>query len=306
MVMLERLSLNNMNIFKELYNKNFEEASYNKDFFRCYEEQNFLIKYIYRKFIRLIKVDNNYIGYIWYEGGYGQYIKVWALYIDVDFKDLINYSTLSYFDKNILCYEEFDSLRTNILLNKLGFSKENYTLLLKMNITNYNYNVLQMQLENEKQNSLKYNMNIDNYADVSIRNLNIGKDEILRCNIQNDIFAQLDRKPLNVDDIYADMTQDYFIQDLCFLGIHNNDYIGYGQIIFNRNMYTIVNFGIVAKYRGKGLSKIFLSKIVDAAKNYGIEELFIRVDSTNLKAINLYKWIGFKEVNKILVWERKV
>jgi len=306
MVMLERLSLNNMNIFKELYNKNFEEASYNKDFFRCYEEQNFLIKYIYRKFIRLIKVDNNYIGYIWYEGGYGQYIKIWALYIDVDFKDLINYSTLSYFDKNILCYEEFDSLRTNILLNKLGFSKENYTLLLKMNITNYNYNVLQMQLENEKQNSLKYNMNIDNYADVSIRNLNIGKDEILRCNIQNDIFAQLDRKPLNVDDIYADMTQDYFIQDLCFLGIHNNDYIGYGQIIFNRNMYTIVNFGIVAKYRGKGLSKIFLSKIVDAAKNYGIEELFIRVDSTNLKAINLYKWIGFKEVNKILVWERKV
>lgn len=306
MVMLERLSLNNMNIFKELYNKNFEEASYNKDFFRCYEEQNFLIKYIYRKFIRLIKVDNNYIGYIWYEGGYGQYIKIWALYIDVDFKDLINYSTLSYFDKNILCYEEFDSLITNILLNKLGFSKENYTLLLKMNITNYNYNVLQMQLENEKQNSLKYNMNIDNYADVSIRNLNIGKDEILRCNIQNDIFAQLDRKPLNVDDIYADMTQDYFIQDLCFLGIHNNDYIGYGQIIFNRNMYTIVNFGIVAKYRGKGLSKIFLSKIVDAAKNYGIEELFIRVDSTNLKAINLYKWIGFKEVNKILVWERKV
>lgn len=306
MVMLERLSLNNMNIFKELYNKNFEEASYNKDFFRCYEEQNFLIKYIYRKFIRLIKVDNNYIGYIWYEGGYGQYIKVWALYIDADFKDLINYSTLSYFDKNILSYEEIDSLRTNILLNKLGFSKENYTLLLKMNITNYNYNVLQMQLENEKQNSLKYNMNIDNYADVSIRNLNIGKDEILRCNIQNDIFAQLDRKPLNVDDIYADMTQDYFIQDLCFLGMINNDYIGYGQIIFNRNMYTIVNFGIVAKYRGKGLSKIFLSKIINAAKNYGIAELFIRVDSTNLKAINLYKWIGFKEVNKILVWERKV
>lgn len=304
MVMLERLSLNNMNIFKELYNKNFEEASYNKDFFRCYEEQNFLIKYIYRKFIRLIKVDNNYIGYIWYEGGYGQYIKVWALYIDADFKDLINYSTLSYFDKNILSYEEIDSLRTNILLNKLGFSKENYTLLLKMNITNYN--VLQMQLENEKQNSLKYNMNIDNYADVSIRNLNIGKDEILRCNIQNDIFAQLDRKPLNVDDIYADMTQDYFIQDLCFLGMINNDYIGYGQIIFNRNMYTIVNFGIVAKYRGKGLSKIFLSKIINAAKNYGIAELFIRVDSTNLKAINLYKWIGFKEVNKILVWERKV
>lgn len=76
--------------------------------------------------------------------------------------------------------------------------------------------------------------------------------------------------------------------------------------IENRNMYTIVNFGIVTKYRGKGLGKIFLSKIVEAAKNYGIEDLFIRVDSTNIKALNLYKWIGFKEVNKILVWERKI
>ena len=304
MVMLERLSLNNMSILKELYNKNFGEVSYNKDFFRCYEDQNFLIKYIYRKFIRLIKVNDNYIGYIWYEGRYGQYIKVWALYIDDDFKDLINHSTLSYFNKNILSYEEIDSLRTNILLDKLGFIKENYTLLLKMNITNYNSKILQLESENET--SLKNNMNSHKYTDVSIRNLDSGRDEILRCNIQNDIFAQLDRKPLNIDDIYADMTQDYFIQDLCFLGMFNNDYIGYGQIIFNRNMYTIVNFGIVSKYRGKGLSKIFLSKIVNAAKNYGIEELFIRVDLANLKAINLYKWIGFKEVNKILVWERKV
>ena len=70
-------------------------------------------------------------------------------------------------------------------------------------------------------------------------------------------------------------------------------------------MYTIVNFGIVDKYRGKGLSKIFLKKIIDEAKKYGIDELYIRVDSNNIKAINLYKSIGFKEINKILVWERK-
>ncbi len=298
MIMLEKLSLNNMGIFKEIYSKNFKRPSYNKDFFRCYEEQNFLIKYIYRKFIRLIKVNDNYIGYIWCEGGYGSYIKVWALYIDIDYKDIINNSTLAYFDKNILCYEEIDELGTNILLDKLGFVKENSTLLLNLKVSMYNYN--------EIENILKYRTNAEIYNEVSIRNFYIGKDETLRCKIQNDIFAQLDRKPLTVDDIYADMTQDYFIQELCFFCIFNNEYVGYGQIIFNRNMYTIVNFGIVTKYRGKGLGKIFLSKIVEAAKNYGIEDLFIRVDSTNIKALNLYKWIGFKEVNKILVWERKI
>lgn len=289
MVMLERLTLNNMNAFKEIYNKNFEKSSYNKDFFRCYEDQNFLFKFLYRKFIRLIKLKDKYIGYIWYEGSSGSYIKVWALYIDPSYMEAINESILSYFDKSTLSFEEFDSIENSLILNKLGFRKENYTLLLKMDITNFN---------NKFENNIETN--------VSIRNLTLGKDELLRCNIQNEIFLQWNRKPLTVDDIYADMTQDYYLNDLCFFGMLNNDYIGYGQIIFNRNMYTIVNFGLRNNYRGKGLSKAFLIKIVEAAKKYGIEDLYIRVDSNNIKAINLYKWIGFKEVNKILIWEREV
>ncbi len=93
MVMLEKLTLNNMGEFKEIYNRNFKETSYNKDFFKCYKDQNIFLKYIYRKLIRLIKVDNNCIGYIWYEGGYEKYIKVWALFIDFSYLTLINEAT---------------------------------------------------------------------------------------------------------------------------------------------------------------------------------------------------------------------
>ncbi|MDV4151779.1 GNAT family N-acetyltransferase [Clostridium sp. AL.422] len=302
--MLEKLTLNNMDTFKEIYNKNFKKISYNKDFFRCYEEQNFLLKFLYRKFIRLIIINDECIGYIWYENGSGKYIKVWALYIDSSYTDTIDESILSSFDNNILYYEEIESIENTIIFNKLGFRKDNYTLLLKLNTTNYDNIELKLKSEDKNEegsNSNKYGYNKDN---LSIRKLYVGKDEILRCNIQNDIFSQWNRRPLTVDDIYADMTQDYYLKDLCFFGMLNNDYIGYGQIIFNRNMYTIVNFGMVAKYRGKGLSKIFLSKIIKAAKNYGIEDLYIRVDSNNVKAINLYKSIGFKEVNKVIVWER--
>lgn len=305
MVMLEKLTLNNMDAFKEIYNKNFEQISYNKDFFKCYEEQNFLIKFLYRKFIRLIKVDGNYIGYIWYEGGVGKHIKVWALYIDISYKELIDEYTLSYFDNDILYYEAIDSIENTLILNELGFKKENYTLLLKMNITNYDNKEMILYLDNEYLNKFTNKINENTNNTLSLRKLSIGKDEILRCNIQNDIFSQWSRRPLTIDDIYADMTQDYFLRDLCFFGMINKEYIGYGQIIFNRNMYTIVNFGIVNKYRGMGLSKIFLNKIIIAAKDYGIEELYIRVDSNNIKAINLYRWIGFKDENKIINWERK-
>ena len=302
MVMLEKLSLSNMGTFKQLYIENFKKISYNKDFFRCYDEQNFLIKYMYRKLIRLIKVNDTYIGYIWYDGSYDKYIKVWALYIDFSYIDYIDKSTLSFFNKNILSYEEIDSKENNLVLRNLGFNKEHYTILLKMNINNFN--ISSLSLDYKFIDKYLYNLN-NNEDQVSIRALSVGKDEILRCSIQNNIFSQLDRKPLTIDDIYADMVQDYFLKDLCFFGLFNNEYIGYGQIIFNRNMYTIVNFGIDDKYRGKGLSKIFLKKIIDEAKKYGIDELYIRVDSNNIKAINLYKSIGFKEINKILVWERK-
>ncbi|MGG7143260.1 GNAT family N-acetyltransferase [Clostridium nigeriense] len=304
MVMLEKLTLNNMNYFKEMYNKDFKEINYNKDFFRCYERQNFLIKFLYRKFIRLIKKNGYYIGYIWYERVEEKCIKIWALYIDINYIDLIDNLTLSYFNNNILLYEAIDTRENSMILTKIGFKKENYTMLLNMNITNYlNSDIILNEFNSEK-NTLKSKFNIKEDVIFSLKKLNIGNDEKLRCDVQNDIFSQWNRKPLTVDDIYADMAQDYFLKDLSFFGKINNEYIGYGQIIFNRNMYTIVNFGIVSKYRGLGLSKILLNEIIDEARRYGIKELYIRVDSDNTKAINLYKWIGFKEINKILVWKR--
>ena len=49
---------------------------------------------------------------------------------------------------------------------------------------------------------------------ISIRKLSTGKDEYIRCIVQNDIFEELDRKPLTIEDIYADISQDYYIEDL--------------------------------------------------------------------------------------------
>ena len=90
----------------------------------------------------------------------------------------------------------------------------------------------------------KNNLSYDNFQ-FKIRNFVAGKDEGLRCDVQNQIFADLNRRPLTIEDIYMDMSQDYYINDFCFFGMLGENYIGYGQIINNRNMYTIVNFGII-------------------------------------------------------------
>ncbi|WP_278600698.1 GNAT family N-acetyltransferase [Clostridium tertium] len=297
--MLEKLTLNNMESFKGLYSKSMKHENYDKDFFKCYNNQNFLIKFLYRKFMRIIKLNNTDIGYIWYEAPMDNYIRVWALYIDSNYINLINKSTLSYFDNSTISYEAIDNVENSIILERLGFKKIKYTSLMEMNIEDYSNTDRIYEVYNEMVKKLHWSKNINSRTLFSTRKLVIGKDEELRCNIQNDIFGEWNRRPLTVEDIYNDMTQDYFLKDLCIFGMINNSYIGYGQIIFNREMFTIVNFGIVNDFRGIGLGKLLLHEIILYAKKSGIKNLAIRVDCTNINAINLYKWIGFKEKYKI-------
>ena len=300
--MLEKLTVNNMENFKSLYCDNFRLKSYNKDFFKSYENQNFLVKFLYRKYIKLIKYDNNYIGYIWYENSYDNYVKVWALYIDPKYKEEINIDMLSFFNNNYLAYEEIESDENTFILKALGFMKKGYTILLKMNTKDFDYNSNNyITTENKEKLNKKLS---NNKIDFSSRKFIRGKDERLRCELQNNIFNKWDRMPLNIGDIYADMSQDYYLNEFSFFGTINNIPIGYGQIIFNRNMYTIVNFGVISTFRSLGLGRLFLNEIINSAKANKISELYIRVDSDNISAINLYKSIGFKEENKITIWER--
>lgn len=302
--MLEKLTLNNMESFKGLYSKSMKHENYNKDFFKCYNNQNFLIKFLYRKFMRIIKFNNSDIGYIWYDSPIDKYTRIWALYIDSNYINIINKSTLSYFDDNNLSYEAIDNIENSIILERLGFKKTKYTSLMKMNIEDYNNTNKIYEVYNKMVKNLHWSKKLNWGTAFSTRKLVVGKDEELRCNLQNDIFGEWNRRPLSVEDIYSDMSQDYFLKDLCIFGMINNSYIGYGQIIFNRDMFTIVNFGIVNDFRGIGLGKLLLHEIILYAKKSGIKELAIRVDCTNINAINLYKWIGFKEKYKIVIWER--
>lgn len=300
--MLEKLTVNNMENFKKLYCDNFKIKSYNKDFFKCYENQNFLVKFLYRKYIKLIKYNNIYIGYIWYENSYDNYVKVWALYIDPKYKKELDINILSFFDNNYLAYEEVEREENDLILKTLGFVKKGYTILLSMNTKDFDYKT-NNYISNYNREKLIPKLS-SNKIDFSFRKFIKGKDENLRCELQNDIFNKWNRMPLNVGDIYADMAQDYYLDEFSFLGVLNKIPIGYGQIIFNRNMYTIVNFGIISNFRSLGLGRIFLNEIINSAKVNKINDLYIRVDSDNIAAINLYKSIGFKEETKVILWER--
>jgi len=286
--MLETLSLHNMDIFKRLYEESKLERSYDKDFFSIYNKENFLMKYIHRKFVKLLEHEGLFIGFIWYEPSTGKLVKVLSLYINKNYKNLIREkNVLKELDKNILYYEEYEDKRETLEL--LGFESIMKIFMMNLNLNNIKLNLLEEDIINEK---------------LEVRKFLIGRDEELRCRLQNDIFYDEDRSPLKIEDIYSDMVQDYYLKNHCYFLIKDNEYIGYGQIILNRGVYTLVNFGILEEYRGCGFGIKFINYIIELCIKDNISDLYIRVDEKNIKAINLYKKIGFDVIDEVILWQR--
>ena len=197
------------------------------------------------------------------------------------------------------------------MLSKLGFKKVKPSILMSINLKNYNKEqqtnnlICSLKDNNDllKKINMLYNSNI-NEVKISIEKVVLKKDEELRCKLQNSIFSASTRAPLEIEDIKNDIEQDYYIEDLSLFLKVNDVAIGYGQIIYNRDMYTVVNFGIIKEFRNYGFGKILLNNLIQKAKNMNINELFIRVEETNYGALKLYNWIGFTPQSIINRWER--
>ena len=311
MVLLERLSSNNFENFKNLNLERFSKVNYDKNFFEYYENEKFFLKIFLKKFVKLFIYRKEVIGYIWYEIPVEMPVRVWSLYIKPEYIDLLSPEILKSFNNTILSYETCNDEDTNRMLINLGFKKVKPSLLMNIELSNYN-KAAQVAL---LKNSLEHNSNVinslNNLYNGNIRNINIttekvllDRDEELRCKIQNSVFSATTRIPLEVEDIQNDIEQDYYMEDLSLFIKLNNIAIGYGQIIFNRDMYTVVNFGILKEFRGYGFGKILLNELINAAKKMQINELFIRVEENNYSALKLYNWIGFKSKSIINKWER--
>lgn len=311
MVLLERLSSNNFENFKNLNLERFSKENYDKNFFEYYENEKFFLKIFLKKFVKLFIYRKEVIGYIWYEIPVEMPVRVWSLYIKPEYIDLLSPEILKSFNNTILSYETCNDEDTNRMLINLGFKKVKPSLLMNIELSNYTKAVQVALLKN----SLEHNSNVinslNNLYNGNIRNINIttekvllDRDEELRCKIQNSVFSATTRIPLEVEDIQNDIEQDYYMEDLSLFIKLNNIAIGYGQIIFNSDMYTVVNFGILKEFRGYGFGKILLNELINAAKKMQINELFIRVEENNYSALKLYNWIGFKSKSIINKWER--
>lgn len=274
MVHYEKLSNKNFSSLESLVNEFFLINKYRLNIISIYNGLNFFKKLLYKNKIIMILVDSKYVGYVYFERFSIDTIFINDLYIKDEFLEIVNLNSIKIFKDKVLFYQTFeDDLTKKILINN-KFTKSETTMLLKYD--------------------LNTKIKIKHDENISFRQFRIDKDEKLRCEIQNDIFNYNGREPINIRDIMYEEKQDYYRSDRCVFILLDNKEIGYAQIIYNKGMYMLVNFGILEEYRGLGYGEILLEYMINLAYDIKLSQLYIRVNDSNYKALNLYKKIGFK------------
>ena len=288
MVFLEKLSIFNIQHFRKLYNKNENSYICDQSFFDIYDEESFIVKYIIRKQIKLFKVKNEYVGYVWYEYPSDEgFSNIYAIYLKDEYINLLNPKVLSFFNVNTFKFDMLSNSKASYIMKKLNFNVNSKNILMKIKTTSFN--------------------NYFTENNVIFKHFKEGKDEELRCKIQNSVFDEKNRIPLTVGDIRIEEDEEYYIKDFgAFICKSNGQAVGYGQIILNKELYTIANVGILDEYRKQGYGEMLVKYLIQLCHENSIQSVYIRVEKNNINALSLYNKIGFKEYESFVTWYKNI
>jgi ribosomal protein S18 acetylase RimI-like enzyme len=65
-----------------------------------------------------------------------------------------------------------------------------------------------------------------------------------------------------------------------------------------------IGMGLLKEYRGKGIGRALIEKLIKSASEHSLEKLELVVIADNEAAIELYKSVGFKEEGRILNYRK--
>jgi len=280
------LSLKNIDSFREInkFNTNFSLS--NKDFFEQYDSSNIIQKLFLRKNVNLLIKEKDYLGYIWFEKQNKYHSSINSINVLED-KNLIYYYEIlieSLVSNSLITYECEENELSIDILKKLGFNRAKGFIELEKDNTEY--------------------LNTFDSEKITFSIVKKDKDEKIRCLLQNEIFKNDDRIPINIEDIYYDEAQEYYLDTGAIFIEFDSIPVGYGQIIVEDKKAIIVNFGIIENYRKEGYGKILLHYLLNLAMDNDFSKVLLRVDSNNVVALKLYQSVGFKVKKEFYTWQK--
>ncbi|ERI92948.1 acetyltransferase, GNAT family [Clostridiales bacterium oral taxon 876 str. F0540] len=282
---LSRKRLKNLSILNDK-RKLFNEL--NEDFFQYYNTLGFTKQFLLYRYVKLLNKNDDMTGYIWFSKYDDRHYVINSMYIDENDEDLIEGLVRLIDELKPRAFYAYHCERKGInfsVLEELGFYKRESTYIMSLNISTFN--------------------SISSSDGIYIEPFKKGLHEKIRCNIQNEVFKNDSRIPLSVEDIYYDETQEYYYNEGSIFLKKDKEYVGYGQIIMDGDVPTIVNVGVIQAYRGNGYGRMLMEALIRIMIDNGFKRAVLKVSANNSTALNLYKSLGFKIYNETCIWELK-
>lgn len=275
---------------KEVLSKYHEFNVLNGDLYGTYVKKPLIARFQFRNGIRLIRYNDTPALLIWseprdYSSKIRSIIPFEFLYTIKDpefFREIIfNFrSSLSiHLDIRRFEYMAVINDKNEKILTDMGFLIKKGILVMQLNLDNIAKPTKTVQMKK---------FQIENIRD--------------RVAIQNNIFNNKNRVPINTADIFMEVSRKSYIPELSFFLLQDDQLAGYGQVTKHNNRVFLVNFGITDEYRGKGMSRDFLLAILKETRNQGYDEIFLEVHADNDKAVNLYLSVGFTVSFNTATW----
>lgn len=115
-----------------------------------------------------------------------------------------------------------------------------------------------------------------------------------------DAIAELDKQCFAVPWSREAYARELRANKLAFYIVADED----GEIVGFAGLWGIIEEGHITNvavhpaYRGKGLGKLLVSKLLEVSEQYGIDKFTLEVRPSNAAAISLYQKLGFQAVGK--------
>ena len=138
------------------------------------------------------------------------------------------------------------------------------------------------------------------------------EDEDLLVNLRLEFMRYI--KTIDSSEVFRSNTKEYFVNHLntddliAYLAFENECAVSvcimciYNRIPLRSNLSgkhgLLLNVYTVESHRRKGLSYELISRIINDAKNIGVDKIFLEYSD---KGYPLYKKLGFKELEKQMV-----
>ncbi len=82
----------------------------------------------------------------------------------------------------------------------------------------------------------------------------------------------------------------------CWVAEVAQEVVGYSILMSGAGEGHVLNCCVAPSWQGRGLGRLMMLRLIQAAPEYGVECLFLEVRPSNTRAINLYDSLGFESV----------